>query len=399
MHPKRYVEGVKPAGISTKTGEKAIDCFKSNTDYKGGDVQLAYRSHKLGNPGERMHVPGIVGPQVDNNLVFGIKTGSKNCSTAECIKAEPEHVSQSYKHFIEESESTYESYKKPVGKTPQGQTEIPEKLMKNGFGVSTRFSESAGTVIQNTKQDILQDPRVQTSYQAKRNYDWKTINPNSHTFGIKSEGNIDHVNEVFRSENEQHITAIAVDRAKNSAIVPDPDPVNPRPRTTMRTMGGKQVRNTRDPAELPPAGLPTTSIEFCVGDTITGLGLMDSFSVDRSTENKQWTMADDMVHGIKTKPNPFPNPLRGNGKYSSLGLSEEDFLLLRSKGQILPIMTRALGISDEKAIEIFDTVSQRVNRQKISVSEFHQQYKLDLHYRFLALLCRPRMMILHTPLE
>ena len=373
MINRNITKGIKPAGISTKDGEHIDLCFKPEPKYSGSETQNLYRNHKLGAPGEKTKTPGVY-DTINSNAVFGIKTKEKNGSTGESMKSDLEHSSKSYQHYLEEQESTYQRSKQPVGHSIKTNFKVPTEIEKVGFGKLTKFSESSGTVIQNSDQDVLTNPRAQTAYQTKRNYNWKDINPNSFSFGVKSEGNIDHVHEVLKFDESSSIVPLAVDRAKNFAIVPDPDPVDPRPRTTMRKMGGKQVKNFQDPSELPPAGLPTTSLDFSVGDTICGLGLMDSKAMD-DKNNKEWNPKFEQVHGIPTKPNPFPNPLKGNGRYSSLGLSEEDFMELRPKNQILTIMKNALQLNDEQIIQIFNIISNREKRNKISVSEFYDYYK------------------------
>ena len=143
-------------------------------------------------------------------------------------------------------------------------------------------------------------------------------------------------------------------------------------------MVSSQLKDMRDPSERPPAGLSTRASEFTIGDTFAGMGAMDSFDRDwdlAKTKTRDYHPEDDMVHGVPTKPNPFPNPLRGPGKYINLGLSDEDFLLLRDRAHVVPVMVNALCLSQDEADKMFDAVSSRLNRDKISISEFYDYYR------------------------
>jgi hypothetical protein len=105
------------------------------------------------------------------------------------------------------------------------------------------------------------------------------------------------------------------------------------------------------------------------------MGLMDSRDADFQTKPRQFNRADDIRHGIPTPPNPFPNPLYGPGRYVHLGLTDEEFMKLRDKAHIIPVMTTALALTEPQAVEIFDTVARRHGRDLVSVSEFHEEFK------------------------
>lgn len=377
MYPRFYTRDVPPAGIRTSGGTGVGECFKDDVDFKGPDVQLAYRNQRLGDPGRPLHTHGVLDPPLPSNLVFGVSSGSKNFTTADCLKMEPEHESLAHMKYVEAQEKGYHRSKQKLGQTPDGIANIPDELYERGFGINTRFGETAGQVIQGTYCDIPNDITLTPGYQTKRNYNWEAskINLRTHTFGIRGEGNIDHLNEVMNmNANDTNLVPLPVDRADNNQIVPDPDPVEPWTRTTMRTMTADQLHGTRDPAQRPPAGLSTQAIEFTVGDTIRGMGLMDARGPTESMRERE--VPQGMTFGIKTKPNPFPNPLRGPGRYVALGLSDEDFLLLRDRAHIVPVMVKALALKEEEANQIFDSVAQREGRDKISISEFHQEFKM-----------------------
>jgi hypothetical protein len=140
-------------------------------------------------------------------------------------------------------------------------------------------------------------------------------------------------------------------------------------------MRADQLRDTRDVSERPPAGIGPRSGEFSIGDTFAGMGLMDSVDVDYRSRPRQFSRADDMRHGIRTPPNPFPNPLHGPGKYSQLGLTDEEFMKLRDRRHVVPVMVTALALGEAEAGEIFDTVARREGRPVISVAEFHEEFK------------------------
>lgn len=375
MYPRFYTRDVPAAGIKTQGGLHVSDCMKEDTEFKGPEVQLSFRNQRLGEPGQALHTNGIIDPPLPSNLVFGISSGSKNYTTQNCLKIEPEHETKAYDKFIEASEAQYHRSKQKLGHVPDGVAEIPEDLQKRGFGVITKFGESAGDVIQKSNMSTPNDETLAVGYQTRRGYNWKGshINLKTHTFGIRGEGNIDHLNDVMNMNGAASIVPIAVDRVDHDQAVPDPDPVEPKTRTTMRTMTAKQLHGTSDPAALPPAGVSTKAIEFTVGDTICGMGLMDARGPSERILDRE--VPTDKAFGIQTKPNPFPNPLRGPGRYVDLGLSDEDFLKLRDRKHIIPVMMNALALSENEANAIFDEVSVREKRDKISVSEFHQAFK------------------------
>lgn len=384
MFPRNYAAAVPPAGIKTHGGDTVKQCMVSDDNFYGPESQILFRNRRLGEPGQRLHTPGIYNPDPPSNIAFGMRTPGQNSSTNECVHCEPTNTTDSYLKYLDKTESRYLRSKHKLGQVPDGVAEIPPELMKKGFGISTKFGESAGDIIQKTNQGLSSNETLQTGYQSRRNYNWKNtgINPITYTFGITGESQIDHVTEIMDYDSSTKIIPMAVERADNNAIVPDPDPVNPGPRMTMRTMVSSQILGKRDPSEMPPAGLCTRSSEFTIGDTFAGMGAMDSFDRDwdlAKTRTRDYHPEDDIVHGVPTKPNPFPNPLHGPGKYINLGLSDEDFLLLRDKNHVVPIMVQALALTQDEASGIFDLLSSRFGREKISISEFYDYYRTTQH--------------------
>jgi hypothetical protein len=279
--------------------------------------------------------------------------------------------------MVETSEAQFRRSRKKLGQVPDGVAVIPESVAQAGFGITTRFGEGVGAVVQGTLSDVPRNPRVAASYQTRRNYDWQSarINPASHTFGIRGNLNIDHVTALIQWDGSTHIVDTAVDRADHNATLPDPAPLDPQPSITAHTMRTDQLRDARDPAERPPAGSVPRAGEFHIGDTFAGVGLMRALDSEYRAAPKEYSSADNIVHGVPTKPNPFPNPLRGPGRYANLGLTDEEFMRLRDREHIIPIMVTALALSEEEAAAIFDEVAKRERRQLISVSEFHDEYK------------------------
>ncbi|KAK8893890.1 hypothetical protein M9Y10_022319 [Tritrichomonas musculus] len=384
MFPRNYAAAVPPAGIKTHGGDSVKQCMISDDEFHGPDSQILFRNRRLGDPGQRLHTPGIFNPDPPANIAFGIRTPGQNSSTNECVHCEPVNTTDSYLKYLDKTESRYLRSKHKLGQVPDGVAQIPPELMTKGFGVSTKFGESAGDIIQKTNQGLSNNETLQTGYQTRRNYNWNGtgINPVTYTFGITGESQIDHLTEIMDYDKSTKIVPVAVERADNNAIVPDPDPINPIPRTTMRTMVSSQILGKRDPSERPPAGLCTRSSEFTIGDTFAGMGAMDSFDRDwdlAKTRTRDYHPEDDMVHGVPTKPNPFPNPLHGPGKYINLGLSDEDFLLLRDKKHVVPVMVQALALTDDEASGMFDAISSRLGREKISISEFYDYYRTTQH--------------------
>lgn len=382
MFPRNYAAAVPPAGMKTKSGESIKGCMVSDDEFHGSESQRLFRHRRLGEPGQRLHTPGIYNPDPPSNIAFGARTPGQNSSTNECVHTEPEKVTDPYLKYLDKTESRYLRSKHKLGQVPDGVAEIPPELMKKGFGVSTRFGESAGEVIQNTHQSIPDNVTLRTGYQTRRNYNWANtgINPVTYTFGIQGESEIDHVTAIMNYDSTTRIIPTAVERAANNAILPDP--IIPQPRSTMRTMTSSQVLNKRDPSEMPPAGIVTRNSEFTIRDTFAGMGAMDSFDRDwdlAKTRTRDFHPEDDIVHGVPTKPNPFPNPLRGPGKYINLGLSDEDFLLLRDKQHIVPVMVQALALSQQEADDMFDAVASMNGRDKISISEFYDYFRSSQH--------------------
>jgi hypothetical protein len=271
----------------------------------------------------------------------------------------------------------YHRNKHRVGHIPESSTQIPAALLGRGFGISTKMNEPVGAIVQQTQQNLPNDVTLHCGYQTNRSYDWRRagINPLTHRFGIKSTGNADHLNAVFEPEHTTYIVATAVDRAGGGATVPDPDPHDPKPRILARTMLASQINPKKDPAERPPAGVTLHADEFTIGDTIASMGGMDAFDRDHLKRPKKVCMAERIVHGMPTKPNPFKNPLAGPGKFADLGLSDEEFLRLRDKDHVVPVMAKALDLGEEEAGVIFDRVAARVGRESLSVSEFYGEVR------------------------
>jgi hypothetical protein len=345
--------------------------------YSGSDSQWPYRNHKLGAAGEPIHVPGVINPPPASNIAFGKPTDPKNYSAQDCCTIEPQHPSYSYDTLVNTAESGYHRSKKKLGAVPDGVAVIPESLLDRGFGIGTRSGESVGAIVQRTLCDTPLDARLKAAYQTQRNYNWKSpgINPITHTFGVPGGLKIDHVTGIMNYDHSSRVVETAVDRAVHNRILPDPDPLDPKPSIIAHTKRADQLTITRDPSELPPAGLATRSDDFTIGDTFGTMGLMTSVDADYDPRPKTFNIADHITHGIKTPPNPFPNPLFGPGRYAQLGLTDEDFLKLRDRQHVIPIMVLALALSETEARDIFDAVAGRLGRDLISVAEFHDEFK------------------------
>jgi hypothetical protein len=279
--------------------------------------------------------------------------------------------------MVETSEAGYHRSKQKLGQVPDGVAVIPQPLLDRGFGISTRFGETAGDIVQGTMCDVPRNPTLAAGYQTRRNYDWQSarINPISHTFGDRGDLNIDHLTAEMNWDSSTRIVDTAVDRATHDVILQDPSPLDPQPSIVAHTMRADQLRDMRDPSQRPPAGSVPRACEFHIGDTMMGMGLMDSAGVDYRAKPREYNRADDIVHGIRTAPNPFPNPLKGPGRYANLGLTDEEFIKIRDKAHVVPIMVTALALSEEEAGNIFDAVATRERRSLISVAEFHDEFK------------------------
>jgi hypothetical protein len=377
MFPRGFAIPVPAAGIKTCNGETAASCMIDDAEFRGTDSQMLFRHRRLGDPGQRLHPGGVFIPDPPPNLSFGIHTPSQNSTTAECVRIDPDLTTPSYEKLRFSQEAQYHRSKSKLGAVPDGVAQIPPDLLRAGFGIGTRTGESAGSIIQNTRSSLPDDPTVRTGYQVNRMYNWKNsgINPLTHTFGIRCNGKPNQVAEALKTDTVTHIVPTAVDRADHNSIVPEPDPVNPRPRILERTMISTQLRPKFDPSQLPPAGVGSKPGEFTIGDTFAGMGLMTSFDSDYEPVPRQYHREDTLSHGIPTKPNPFPNPLSGPGKYSALGLTDEDFLVLRDRAHVIPVMVKALALSEDEAAAIFDDCARNLGRETISIAEFHAEFK------------------------
>jgi hypothetical protein len=346
-------------------------------EFSDPDCQVAYRSHKLGEAGAPLHQTSIINPSVAGNIGFGIPTMPKNYLVADCLRFEPDHASAGCDTLFNASESQYHRTKHKLGQVPDGVAVVPERVLDRGFGISTWFGETLGAIVQGTHTDVPANPRVAMQYQANRNYDWQSarLNPATHTFGDRNEPRVDHVTGLMRWDNSSAIIETAIDRVNHSAVLPDPNPLNPGPSIAAHRMHSDQLRNVRDPSERAPAGFVPGGGEFHIGDTFAGIGLMDSHDADYRARPRQFSRADEIAHGIPTPPNPFPNPLYGPGKHSHLGLNDEEFIKIRDRAHIVPVMTTALALIQQEVEGIYERVAGREGRDLISVAEFHDEFK------------------------
>jgi len=362
MYSKTFSKSIRPAGIETKAGEHIDHCLNAESDFNGPEVQRLYRNRLLGPPGEKLRPPGIIDEPLPQNMVFGIETKAKNGTSVDCIKSEPTYQSPAYQRFLTIQDPS-------LRKTKEASSSVC-------FGKPSEFSETMGDVVHQTHQDIPKNSKYEPGRQVSRSYVWSTsrINPVTHTFGIKSEGNVDHLSQTINSfGNNDGIVPLAVDRLKHNATVPDPDPLKPKERIILKTKKGIEVKSLRDPIDLPPAGKTSLIPPMSVGDTFQSMGLMDSIGPECS-KPKEWNPAYDKVHGIKTRIDRFPDPFKGPGRYASIGLSENDFIELREKSKLVPVMVRAFGISEDEATSVFNSAAAKLKRDRISVAEYHQEY-------------------------
>jgi hypothetical protein len=208
LFPRGFATPVPRAGIQTKSGETVAQCMRSlHDDYSGPDCQIAYRSHKLGEAGKPLHVTGIIDPPVASNIAFGIATGPKNYSAASCFRVEPDHASAAYDTMVNSSEAHYHRSKAKLGQVPDGVAIVPDRVLDSGFGISTVFGETAGAIVQSTLTDLPLNPRVATSYQTNRGYDWRgaRVNPATHRFGRRGDARMDHITGLMRWDDSSHV--------------------------------------------------------------------------------------------------------------------------------------------------------------------------------------------------
>jgi hypothetical protein len=75
------------------------------------------------------------------------------------------------------------------------------------------------------------------------------------------------------------------------------------------------------------------------------------------------------------KAQVFKGPPAGRGKYAHLGFENEEFLRLRDRTHIVPVMVEALEFGETEVEALFDRVADRFGRDTISAAEFYDEFR------------------------
>jgi hypothetical protein len=141
----------------------------------------------------------------DQDRIYGAKN-VKLSSVEDCLK--PNSNSDKMGSLAaEHAEQRYLSNRKePLGRVPDASIPIPDALVRDGFGIPTKKSDSAKVVIYNAtdkEAKLLHPPGEQRT----RGYDWTSTNidPSNHRFGAVSHGNPITTKELISPQGTAHV--------------------------------------------------------------------------------------------------------------------------------------------------------------------------------------------------
>lgn len=141
----------------------------------------------------------------DQECIYGAKN-VKTSSVEDCLK--PNSTSDKMGSLAaEHAEQRYLSNRKePLGRVPDPSIPLPDHLVRDGFGIPTKKSDSAKVVIYNAtdkEAKLLHPPGEQTT----RGYDWTatSIDPSLHRFGAVGRGNPTTTKELISPQGTAHV--------------------------------------------------------------------------------------------------------------------------------------------------------------------------------------------------
>ncbi|CUG34060.1 Hypothetical protein, putative [Bodo saltans] len=141
----------------------------------------------------------------DQDRIYGAKN-VKLSSVEDCLK--PNSNSDKMGSLAaEHAEQRYLSNRKePLGRVPDASIPIPDALVRDGFGIPTKKSDSAKVVIYNSadkEAKLLHPPGEQKT----RGYDWTSTNidPSNHRFGAVGHGNPITTKELVSPQGTAHV--------------------------------------------------------------------------------------------------------------------------------------------------------------------------------------------------
>lgn len=203
LRPAGKVFPLEEGGVRADITQRALS--QSNRVETPNGVKPFRRSHAMSLGESTKHYGFRNDGERDRNAVYGYKN-RKDASVDECLNPDT-HADKMNSLAAEHAEKRYLSHRKePLGRVPDPSIPIPERLMRDGFGVPTEASESAKVVIYNTadkEAKLLHPPGEQKS----RNYDWSSvkIDPTLHRFGAVVRGNPVTTKELVHPQLGAHV--------------------------------------------------------------------------------------------------------------------------------------------------------------------------------------------------
>jgi hypothetical protein len=155
-------------------------------------------------------------PELDAGMVFGQKT-VRNDTAEACLKPGA-NADKAGALAAENAEKNYASSKRePLGCVPEPPYPIPDKLIREGFGMPTEKSEAAKVLIYacpNKEAKSMHAPGEQVD----RHYDWAKakIDPTQHRFGATVVGNPVTTKELIHQEHKIHVLPAIVQDFKST---------------------------------------------------------------------------------------------------------------------------------------------------------------------------------------
>ena len=154
--------------------------------------------------------------ELDPDTIFGQKT-VRNDTAEACLKPGA-NADKAGALAAENAEKNYASSKRePLGRVPDPQYPIPEKLIREGFGNPTEKCESSKVLIYacpNKEAKQLHAPGEQVD----RHYDWAKarLDPTQHRFGATVDGNPVTTKELIHQDHKIHVLPAIVQDFKST---------------------------------------------------------------------------------------------------------------------------------------------------------------------------------------
>lgn len=202
---------VRPAGKIYPPDEGGVRAditqvaLKSNRVETPNNVKPFRRGHAMALGSSVKHYGTRNDERRDASIVYGAKNTKDGC-VDDCLKPNS-NADKMGSLAAEHAERRYLSNRKePLGRVPDPSIPLPERLLRDGFGVPTVKSENAKVVIYNAtdkEAKLLHPPGEQKT----RGYDWMSTNidPTQHRFGAVVKGNPITTKELISPQNGAHV--------------------------------------------------------------------------------------------------------------------------------------------------------------------------------------------------